>query len=150
MGDWSPTRLVQGIPFLSDRKARRRADDMSARLGVKASSSAAAVKTLSGGNQQKVVFGRWLSRDSRILLLDEPTRGVDVGARRQIWDTAEQFAADGGSVIVVCSELAELTVCHRVVVLVEGRDVGVLQGPGVTEEEMLDVIYRQTAEGTDS
>ena len=60
-----------------------------------------AVRTLSGGNQQKVVFARWLLHEPRILLLDEPTRGVDVGARQQIWKTVEDYAAAGGSAIVI-------------------------------------------------
>jgi ribose transport system ATP-binding protein len=99
------------------------------------------VRTLSGGNQQKVVFARWLARESTVMLLDEPTRGVDVGARRQIWQTVEDFAAAGNSVIVICSELEELSVCHRVVVLVEGRSVAEIDGPGVPESRILEEIY---------
>jgi len=143
MGGWRASRLVRGLPFVADGRARALVRTMVERLGIKTSSIQAPVRTLSGGNQQKVVFARWLSRDVGVMLLDEPTRGVDVGARRQIWATAEEFAAAGGSVVVVCSELEELAVCHRVVVVVEGRTVGELAGPGVTEARMLEAIYTQ-------
>jgi len=146
MGDWRRNRLWTLLPFVSERKAKNRATEMGAQLGIKTGTVFSAVKTLSGGNQQKVVFARWLSRDSGVLLLDEPTRGVDVGARRQIWRTAEEFAARGGSVIVVCSELQELSVCHRVIVMVEGRDVAEIQGPGITEDRILESIYSHTTQ----
>ncbi len=80
------------------------------------------------------------------MLLDEPTRGVDIGARQQIWQTIEDFAAAGNAVVVVSSELEELSICHRVVVMVEGRTIGELQGPGVTEEQMLSEIYNNHPE----
>lgn len=76
------------------------------------------------------------------MLLDEPTRGVDVGARQQIWQTVEDFARAGNAVVVVSSELDELSICHRVVVIVEGRTIAELDGPGVTEEQMLSAIYQ--------
>ncbi|TPX05001.1 sugar ABC transporter ATP-binding protein, partial [Schumannella luteola] len=143
MGGWRSARAVSWLPFVADGRARATARTMVERLGIKTGSINSAVRTLSGGNQQKVVFARWLSRDVGIMLLDEPTRGVDVGARRQIWATAEEFAAAGGAVVVVCSELEELAVCHRVVVMVEGRTVGEIAGPGVTEADMLEAIYTQ-------
>jgi len=143
MGGWRAARAVHWLPFVADGRARAAVRTMVERLGVKTASIQSPVRTLSGGNQQKVVFARWLSRDVGIMLLDEPTRGVDIGARRQIWATAEEFAAQGGSVVVVCSELEELAVCHRVVVMVEGRTVGEIEGPGVTEAQMLEAIYTQ-------
>ena len=127
--------------FISDRQAETVAIKMKDALGIKARDTGTEVRKLSGGNQQKVVFARWLARDCRLLLLDEPTRGVDIGARQQIWQTAEDFAAAGNGVVVVSSELDELAVCHRVAVMVEGRTVAELAGPGVTEEQMLSVIY---------
>lgn len=143
MGGWKPSRAWPWSPLISDQRAHERAQEMSNRLGVKAGSVKHAMQTLSGGNQQKVVFGRWLLRESKVLLLDEPTRGVDIGARRQLWATAEEFAAAGGAVIVACSELEELSVCHRVVVMVEGRSIAEINGPGVTEQEILEAIYSQ-------
>jgi ribose transport system ATP-binding protein len=142
LGNWAAMRLAPPAPFINDRKARSVAGSMLATLNIKARNTGEAVRTLSGGNQQKVVFGRWLSRDARFLLLDEPTRGVDVGARQQIWGTVEGLAAQGKGVVVVSSELGELVLCHRIFVMVEGRMVAELSGPGVTEAEILSVIYR--------
>ncbi|GAA2011751.1 sugar ABC transporter ATP-binding protein [Nakamurella flavida] len=141
MGAWGSTVTRRLLPFVSDRRAQRTAQDMVGALQIKARDTQVAVGTLSGGNQQKVVFGRWLARGARLMLLDEPTRGVDIGARQQIWQTIEDFAAAGNAVVVVSSELEELSICHRVVVMVEGRTVGELAGPGVTEEQMLAQIY---------
>jgi ABC-type sugar transport system ATPase subunit len=141
LGNWRNLRLFEHAPFVSQARARERAVEMRDLLSIKMAGPDSAVRTLSGGNQQKVVFGRWFSRESRILVLDEPTRGVDVGARRQIWSSAEAFAAQGNSVLAICSELAELSTCHRVIVIVEGRDVEEMQGPGVTEEQMNEAIF---------
>jgi ribose transport system ATP-binding protein len=146
LGNWRSMRLRPPLPFINDRRARSVATSMLGTLSIKARSTGESVRTLSGGNQQKVVFARWLSRDSRFLLLDEPTRGVDVGARQQIWGTVENLATQGKGVVVVSSELGELVLCHRIFVIVEGRTVAELQGPGITEDEILKVIYHhQTA-----
>ena len=142
LGNWVSMRLSSRLPFVDDRRARAAASSMLTRLNIKARNTDEAVRTLSGGNQQKVVFARWLSRDSRLLLLDEPTRGVDVGARQQIWGTVEDLAAHSKGVVVVSSELGELMLCHRIFVIVEGRTVAELEGPGVTEDTILSVIYQ--------
>jgi ABC-type sugar transport system ATPase subunit len=146
MGNWRSARLFPRLPFTSKKAAEGRVKDISARLAIKMAGIHASVSTLSGGNQQKVVFARWLSRKSVVLLLDEPTRGVDVGARHQVWQAVEKFAADGNSVLVICSELAELSVCHRVIVMFEGRDVAEIEGPGVTEDQMNAAIYSRSKE----
>lgn len=148
LGNWRAMRPVPGIPFISDRLSEALAAKMKGVLAIKAQDTRTEVRKLSGGNQQKVVFARWLARNSRLMLLDEPTRGVDIGARQQIWQTVEDFAAAGNAVVVVSSELEELSVCHRVVVLVEGRTVTELSGSGVTEEHMLSVIYEHTHDTT--
>ena len=142
LGNWEAMRTRPWLGFISDRKSEGVAKSMLGALSIKAKDTSVPVRTLSGGNQQKVVFGRWLARDSRVLLLDEPTRGVDVGAREQIWQTVEDFANAGKAVIVVSSELDELSNCHRVVVIVEGQTIAELIGPGITEEQMLSVIYQ--------
>jgi ribose transport system ATP-binding protein len=149
LGNWSTLRLIKHVPLTSDVKARGRALEMGERLSIVMAGAATQVRTLSGGNQQKVVFGRWLSRNSSVLLLDEPTRGVDVGARRQIWGAAEAFASAGNCVLAICSELSELSVCHRVIIIVEGRDAGELQGPGITEEQMNHAIFSHYASGSE-
>jgi ABC-type sugar transport system ATPase subunit len=101
---------------------------------------------MSGGNQQKVVMGKWLKRPVRVLVLDEPTRGVDVGARAEIHRIIRELANDGRGVIVISSEFEELLGCDRVIVLSEGRGVGVLPGPGVTEGAILQLCYAGPAE----
>ncbi len=146
LGNWRRMRVLRGFGMISDRKADRLADAMVERLSIKASTTDVAVSTLSGGNQQKVVFGRWVARNSKLLLLDEPTRGVDIGARQHIWENVESLAAEGNAVVVASSELAELALCHRVVVIVEGKTVAEIQGPGVTEKQMLDEIYNYKME----
>ena len=93
------------------------------------------VKNLSGGNQQKVVFGRWLNAESRILLIDEPTRGVDVGAKSEIYKLIADLADNGATVIVVSSELPEvLGICDRILVMRSGKITGNIERKDATEE----------------
>jgi ABC-type sugar transport system ATPase subunit len=92
------------------------------KLGIKVSGQEQRVGTLSGGNQQKVVFGRWLVTAPRVLLLDEPTRGLDVGAKTEILRLVSELADAGTAILLVSSELEELTrVCDRYLVMVRGR-----------------------------
>ena len=107
------------------------------RLQLKAPSAAAPARTLSGGNQQKIVLGRWLASRPPVLLLDEPTRGIDVGAKREIYALIDALARDGTAVVLVSSELPELLgLCDRIVVLREGRQVGSF-ARGATEEALV-------------
>ena len=99
------------------------------------------VSQLSGGNQQKVVLGRWLLGDVKVLILDEPTRGIDVGARAAIHRLIRQFANDGLGVIVISSDFEELLGCDRVLVMGRGQLVEELIGPAITEEQMLRAAY---------
>ena len=93
---------------------------------------------MSGGNQQKVVIGRWVHADSRILLLDEPTRGVDVEAKAQIYAIIRQLAAEGRSIIFVSSEIEELPlVCDRVVVLREGTLKEEFTSPDIDQDAVM-------------
>ncbi|WP_243789920.1 sugar ABC transporter ATP-binding protein [Saccharopolyspora gloriosae] len=108
------------------------------RLKVKLGRIADPVGTLSGGNQQKVVFGRMLLTEPRLLLLDEPTRGVDIGAKAEIYELLGEIAARGIGVLLASSELPELTgVCHRVVVLRHGRSVAEFDTTRAGETELL-------------
>jgi ABC-type sugar transport system ATPase subunit len=107
-------------------------------LNLKASSIDVAVRTLSGGNQQKVVLARWLAREPRVLLLDEPTRGVDVGAKAEIYKLIRAIAGRGVGVVVISSELTEvLGISDRIIVMREGRVVGELDGATATEEQVM-------------
>jgi ribose transport system ATP-binding protein len=93
-----------------------------ARLGIKASSPEQKIRELSGGNQQKVLLARWLCLNPRLLILDEPTRGIDVGAKGEIQALINELADEGLGVLMISSELEELTEgCDRVVVLRDGR-----------------------------
>jgi ribose transport system ATP-binding protein len=107
-------------------------------LKIKLGSVRDAVGTLSGGNQQKVVFGRALLTEPQLLLLDEPTRGVDIGAKAEIYQLLGQAAGEGIGVLLASSELAELVgVCDRVIVLRAGRSVRELDTSDMTEAELL-------------
>jgi ABC-type sugar transport system ATPase subunit len=100
--------------------------------------ASAEVATLSGGNQQKVVLGKWLEDPPRVLLLDEPTRGVDVGAREEIYGLVEKLTARGAAVLLASSDLPEvLRLAHRIVVLRQGRIVAELDGRTTNEEEIV-------------
>jgi simple sugar transport system ATP-binding protein len=109
-----------------------------ARLHVKTAATTTPVVTLSGGNQQKVVIGRWIHAASRILLLDEPTRGVDVEAKNQIYDIIRGLAREGRSILFVSSEIEELgQVCDRVLVLRDGRMAEEHTAPMIDAERLL-------------
>jgi ribose transport system ATP-binding protein len=107
-------------------------------LDIRAGDIEAPVLYLSGGNQQKVSLAKWLELKPSVLLLDEPTRGVDVGAKREIYELIVRLASEGMACLVVSSELMELIgLCHRVLVMREGRIVGELSGDGLTEKEIM-------------
>jgi ribose transport system ATP-binding protein len=104
------------------------------------------VRTLSGGNQQKVVLARWLLRDCRVLLLDEPTRGVDVGARSEIYALIRELADRGVAVIVVSSEIPEvLGLADRVLVIGDGRVLAEEPAGALDEHRVLDLVMEDAA-----
>ncbi|HYI44445.1 MAG TPA: sugar ABC transporter ATP-binding protein [Actinomycetota bacterium] len=101
------------------------------------------VRELSGGNQQKVVLARWLLKSCKVLLLDEPTRGVDVGAKTEIYNVISGLAAQGLGIVMVSSELSELLgFCDRILVLRDGQCVHEAPGSSITEEEILNLVVR--------
>ncbi len=103
-------------------KAQKITDDMIARLQIKTASRAHAVSTLSGGNQQKVVIGKWLATDPDILVLDEPTAGIDIGSKSEIIRLVRDLAAQGKGIVMISSELSELlTACDRILVMADGH-----------------------------
>ena len=100
------------------------------------------VAQLSGGNQQKVVFARWLHRDCAVLLLDEPTRGVDIGARADIYAQMDRLAAAGKALLMVSSDLRELmAMCDRIGVMSAGRLVGVFERGQWTQHQLLEAAF---------
>src|SRR5690606_9843868 len=107
-------------------------------LRIKAPSAETITGTLSGGNQQKVVFGKWMQTDARILLLDEPTRGIDVGAKQELYGEINKMAENGLAVVLVSSELPEvLGLSDRVIVLHEGRFAGEFSREEATPERVM-------------
>jgi ribose transport system ATP-binding protein len=115
-------RHTQGGGWLDSRAETRTTDALCGRLGVRCASAEQVVSELSGGNQQKVVIARWLARDCRVLLFDEPTRGIDVAAKDTIYQLLRDLAAAGKAVVVVSSELTELmALCDRILVMSAGR-----------------------------
>jgi len=108
------------------------------RLGIRCSSPAQKVSNLSGGNQQKVALAKWLLSGAKVLVLDEPTRGVDVGARQEIYQIIKELAAEGVAIVVVSSDLPEiLSICERVVIMHEGRVTGTLNASEMNEEKIM-------------
>jgi ribose transport system ATP-binding protein len=132
--------------FASETRLARRAI---ATLGIRCSGVEQVAGTLSGGNQQKVVVGKWLATRPRVLLLDEPTRGIDVGAKREIYDLIFQLARqDGLAILVVSSELPELLLLSdRILVMAEGRQTGILSREEANEERIMQLAapYGATA-----
>ncbi len=130
--------VVERLGFLSDRLERTLAADYGQRLRVKAASPGQAVRNLSGGNQQKVVLAKWLATKPKVLLLDEPTRGVDVNAKNEIYKLISELAAAGLAIVMSSSELPEvMTIADRIIVLSEGRQTAEFSRATATKESIL-------------
>ena len=107
-------------------------------MRIKTPSASTKIGTLSGGNQQKVILGRWLLTSPEVLLLDEPTRGIDVGAKYEIYQLIIDLAARGKCVIMVSSEMPELLgVCDRIIVMSGGRLAGEVDAKSTSQEEIM-------------
>jgi len=134
------------LGFVDAARSRRTAREMIARLKIKTPSERRVTKNLSGGNQQKVVIAKWLVKDCDILIFDEPTRGIDIGAKSEIYDLLNQLAASGKSIIMISSELPEvLRMSHRVVVMTAGRVAGVLDATEATQEAVMHLATQRPA-----
>jgi ABC-type sugar transport system ATPase subunit len=121
---------------------------MIGRLNIKASGQDQAVGTLSGGNQQKIVFGRWLAANPRLFLLDEPTRGLDVSAKNEIMRLIVDLANKGSGVLLVSSELEELMrVCDRYLVMNRGSLINELPGSASAHELMAAIAEAGNGKG---
>ncbi len=131
-------RRLSRFHIVQQRLERRVAMEFVTRLNVRTPSIDQEVGKLSGGNQQKVVLARWLAARPRVLILDEPTRGIDVGAKAEIYRLVDQLANDGLAILLISSELPEiLGLSDRIYVMQNGRITGELPGPGTTEEQVL-------------
>ncbi len=127
--------------FIQRKKVNRDSEDICQKIRVKAPNLDIGVGTLSGGNQQKVVLAKWLIRDIKVLILDEPTRGIDVGAKQEIYKLVTELAQSGLAIIIISSELPEvLAMSHRIKVLADGRFVGELTHEEATQDKVMKAI----------
>jgi ribose transport system ATP-binding protein len=129
---------VERLGLLNHRLERALADDYVRRLSIRTASLRQSVKHLSGGNQQKVVLAKWLATRPRVLLLDEPTRGIDINAKNQIYRLIHELARAGLAIVMISSELPEImAIAHRILVLSEGRQTAEFSRSEASEEAIL-------------
>ena len=127
--------------FISSTKENENVESLINRLSIKATDQHMPVKNLSGGNQQKVIIARWLATDPRFLILDEPTRGIDVGAKAEIQKLILGLSEDGLAILFISSELDEvITCCDRIVVLRDRKVLSELSGEAMEEANIMQVI----------
>ena len=126
------------LPQLSNRKMQQKTQWSVDRMRIKTPSLSTKIRALSGGNQQKVIIGRWLLTEPEIFLMDEPTRGIDVGAKYEIYQIIIDMAREGKSIVMVSSEMPELLgVCDRILVMSNGRLAGEVDTASTTQEEIM-------------
>ena len=136
----SPLRAIQPLSGQLQRLGRQMIDA----LGIKARSSRVRASQLSGGNQQKLVLARWIAIRPKLLLADDPTRGVSVGSKREIYRALKDLTAEGVSILMVSSELDELVgICDRLVLVRDGRTVGETTPAGLTGDDLLHLILAE-------
>ena len=132
--------------ILDRAEEEKAADGLVNQLDIKTPSVFQIVRTLSGGNQQKVVLAKWLFRGAKVLICDEPTRGIDVGAKQEIYELLWDLAAEGRGIVVVSSDLPELIgICHRIIVFANGRIAGEVQRAGFDQQRILSLAYEEYA-----
>ena len=130
-------KFTKGL-FVNDRQVDKTTNQYVDQIGVKTPSNRQLIKNLSGGNQQKVVIAKWLVRDCQVLIFDEPTRGIDVGAKSEIYKLMNQLAAQGKAIIMISSELPELLrMSDRILVMSEGRAAGELDISEATQTAIM-------------
>lgn len=133
----SEERLAQSH-VINDKKEFDFSSELSKRLGVKAQDINLPASTLSGGNQQKVVIAKWVGMHPKLLILDEPTRGIDIGAKKDIYDLMNELTAKGVSIIMVSSELPEVIgMSDRILVIHEGRAAGIVEHKNATQTRIM-------------
>jgi len=135
--------ITRGGQFISNKREREQANIYFNNMRIKAPSIYTRVDTLSGGNQQKVVIGRSLNAEPKIVMLDEPTKGIDVGSKYEIYQLINQLASSGVAVIMISSELPELmAMCDRFIVLAEGRIVGEVDKKNATDAMIMELAVK--------
>ncbi len=140
-------RFSTRFGWITHAPTRKYASEMAAALSIKTPSINQTTKFLSGGNQQKVVIAKWLVKDCDILIFDEPTRGIDVGAKEEIYELINQLADQGKAIIMISSELAEvLRMSHRIGVMSAGRLTGFLSAAEATQEAIMRLATKSDAD----
>ena len=130
--------------FLRERAIFAEAEKFVKLLGIRTPSLTQEVRLLSGGNQQKVVVAKWLARDCDVLFFDEPTRGIDVGAKAEIYKLLRELADQGKAIVMISSELPEiLRMSDRIVVMCEGRITGELMPEEATQERIMQLATQR-------
>ena len=125
---------------LNNKKIENLVQENVAKMNIKTPSSKTQIQSLSGGNQQKVLIGRWLANNPDVLILDEPTRGIDVGAKYEIYCIMAELAKQGKSIIMISSEMAEIIgMSDRVMVMCDGRVTGFIDGKDATQENIMEL-----------
>ena len=128
-------KFLRFLGFVDEKKTHAAADTSVKALAIKTPGLQQLVKNLSGGNQQKVIVGKWLTADTDILIFDEPTRGIDVGAKSEIYKLLNDLAMQGKAIIMISSELPEiLRMSHRIIVMAEGRVTGEISARDASQE----------------
>ena len=131
-------RFLNRLGFVDRVRTRATAEQLVQTLSIKTPSLQQKAKNLSGGNQQKLVIAKWLTADTTVLIFDEPTRGIDVGAKSEIYKLLNELARQGKSIIMISSELPEiLRMSHRIIVMCEGRITGELDAADATQEKIM-------------
>ncbi len=139
-------RNLARLGWMQSAKERMLAEQVTRQLDVRMASLAQAIGTLSGGNQQKVVVGRWLARQPSVILLDEPTRGVDVAAREELYTVIRRLADQGRAVVLISSDLAEImSQSDRIGVFREGQLVELIDADNVTAEQVAELAFPKSA-----
>ena len=143
VGIASLDKYVENKFVLNNKKLEVVVSENIKKMSIKTPSSKTQIKTLSGGNQQKVIIGRWLANDPDILILDEPTRGIDVGAKYEIYTIIADLAKQGKSIIMISSELPELIgMSDRIMVMCEGKVAGFVEGEKATQENIMSLATK--------
>ncbi|HEY6629812.1 MAG TPA: sugar ABC transporter ATP-binding protein [Rhizobiaceae bacterium] len=141
-------RFSNGLGFMAERREREALSEYKKMLSIRMASPEQAMEGLSGGNQQKVVLARWLARDPKVLIVDEPTRGVDVGAKAEVHQILVQLAERGIAIMMISSELPEvLAVSDRIVTMRRGRITGEMPAVEATEEKLMELMALDRREG---
>ena len=131
-------RITDPFGFIREQKERNDTLELIGKLSIKALNEKAQASTLSGGNQQKVALAKWINRKCKVMIIDEPTRGVDIGAKVEIYHLINDLSRQGIAIIVISSETSELMgICDRILVMRKGRIMGELARKDFSEEEIL-------------